>query len=382
MEETAFGIYVHIPYCRSKCLYCDFYSELCIPDSRLYIKALLREFAARKDLIDSLSDSYTLYIGGGTPSLIDGRELIELSQGIIGTIGFAPEEFTIEVNPEDVTPSNISFWRDAGADRISMGVESLIDNELKRIGRRHDAAKAIKAYSLLRDKFNNISLDIMFGLPGQTLESLGRSLQGIADMHPEHVSAYSLMYEEGTAMTRLREMGRITDTPEEISIEMFSRISDTLAEVGYEQYEISNYSRAGFRSHHNSLYWTGHPYLGLGAGAHSYDGKNRRAANIPDATNYIKKWSAEELPDTDSITILENLGETELREEMIMTRLRMREGLDLKEFGRRFGYNALTLLISRANPYIASGSLHVTSGHLALTRSGIMLSDSIIASLF
>lgn len=378
-----YGIYVHIPYCARKCLYCDFYSEGVIrADWPRYVDALLAELRMRHNDIHP-DTSYTLYIGGGTPSLMPDAEFLRLAKGIHEITGMVPQEFTVEVNPDDVTDERCVAWKQAGVNRVSMGVQSLDDNELKAIGRRHDSATARRAYATLRRYFDNISLDLMFGLPGQTPESLRQTLKEMIEMAPEHISAYSLMYEERTALTRMRDTGRVEEVGEDVSVEMFGIVNATLAEAGYERYEISNYAKPGRRSRHNSAYWQGCAYIGLGAGAHSYDGKSTRLYNRPDARAYMDAMEAR-LPE--KVTEVEVLAEEELREEMIMTRLRTREGLDLKEYGERFGLQPLMQLMSRARPMVANKSLKVTEAEgvkrLSLTEAGCVISDTIISELF
>lgn len=390
------GIYVHMPYCARRCLYCDFYTEGVIrADWSAYVSALLTELRQRLDgpegniLRDA--DRYTLYIGGGTPSLIPLPEFRRLADGIIGMAGRKPTEFTIEVNPDDVTREKAEAWCAARVDRVSMGVQSLIDSELKFIGRRHDAATAIQAYGILRPLFDNISLDLMFGLPGQTMDSLRHTLDGLMRMRPEHISAYSLMYEERTALTRLRDSGKIQEADETLSVGMFRAICDTLEQNGYVHYEISNWALPGRESQHNSAYWQGVPYLGLGAGAHSYDGHRTRRSNLPDARLYVSSLSV--LSQSSQIShssqsshtshyTTEHLDSEALREEMIMTRLRTQQGLDLTEYAERFGQSAHDSLMRRAAPIIARGLLSDDHSHLALTRDGVMLSDDIITDLF
>lgn len=287
-------------------------------------------------------------------------------------------EFTVEVNPDDVTGELADTWRGAGVDRVSMGVQSLVDDELRAIGRRHDSRRAREAYDTLRRRFGNVSLDLMFGLPGQTRRSLRESVAGVIDSRPEHVSVYSLMYEERTALTRMRDSGRIDETPEEESAAMFADITEMLDSAGYEQYEISNYSLPGFRSRHNSAYWSGEPYVGLGPAAHSYDGLRTRRANAPDVRAYISRWLD---GGGDAVTV-ETLTDDELREEMIMTRLRTRGGIPLEEFRRRFGALAFRSLLSASRRWVAAGLMEERDGALALSRRGVMVSDEIIVSLF
>ncbi len=312
------GVYIHIPFCARKCVYCDFYSVGArLADWPRLVSALLDEARVRvPELTGAGAKCDTLYIGGGTPSLLPPGEFGRLAAGVLSLTG-PVSEFTVEVNPDDVTGELADAWRGAGVDRVSMGVQSLVDGELRAIGRRHDSRRAREAYDTLRRRFGNVSLDLMFGLPGQTRRSLRESVAGVIDMRPEHVSVYSLMYEERTALTRMRDSGRIDETPEEESAAMFADITEMLDSAGYEQYEISNYSLPGFRSRHNSAYWSGEPYVGLGPAAHSYDGLRTRRANAPDVRAYISRWLD---GGGDAVTV-ETLTDDELREEMIMTRL-------------------------------------------------------------
>ncbi|MDE6007266.1 MAG: radical SAM family heme chaperone HemW [Muribaculaceae bacterium] len=396
------GIYVHIPFCRRKCFYCDFYSvgERSAVWSR-FVEAICRE-AKHRILSSRILDHdspLTLYIGGGTPSLIPPSEFKRLAANLLEIIG-TPVEFTIEVNPDDVTPEKVSTWFDSGVNRVSMGVQSFVDSELKAVGRRHTANQAMDAYDLLRTAFSNISLDLIFGLPGQAMASLDYSLSEIIKLNPDHISVYSLMYEERTALTRMRDSGQIPETSDIDSEAMFMLVNHRLREKGFDRYEISNYAKPGFQSIHNSAYWKGFPYVGLGPAAHSYDGLCCRRANVPD----IKKYLAFYLDDgygisgrsdmktislkseeqvKEEICIIESLSVCELREEMIMTRLRMAEGLSINEYTQRFGIDSAGSLLALADKWISSGHLSLSSDNmLSLSEKGIMISDQIIASLF
>ena len=383
--DTA-GIYVHIPYCRSRCLYCDFYSEGSRrADWPRYVDALLAELRWKLREQASRGKEYeiaTIYIGGGTPSQMPAEEFTRLANGLTACAGAHLREFTIEVNPDDVTDEMARIWRDSGVNRVSMGVQSMVDAELRAIGRRHDPATARRAYETLGPYFDNISLDIIFGLPYQTPETLNQTIDGMLAMRPEHISAYSLMYEERSALTKLRDSGRMQETDEDITVEMFRTVSRRFADAGYEQYEISNYARPGYRSQHNSAYWAGFPYIGLGAGAHSYDGDRCRTSCVPDAKHYTRLWNDSSADVQDIARQLYNyelLSDTELREEMVMTRLRTREGLYLSRYGGEFDIEEL---LKKAAPYLKSGLLELRDGMLSLTRDGVMVSDEIIADLF
>lgn len=390
------GIYVHIPFCRRKCIYCGFYS---VCDSSKYrskfVDALLAEANSRVN--ECVADVQSLYIGGGTPSLLSGEELRRIVSALAALV--CPNEsrrdeleFTIEVNPDDVSPEQVRLWRRLGINRVSMGVQSLCDAELSFIGRRHDADAARKAYSILRSEFDNVSVDLMFGLPGQSLDSLRTSLRGVIEMRPEHVSVYSLTFEERTALTRMRDTGKIDECAEEDSVAMWRLIESELGAAGYQRYEISNYARidAGepedkWRSRHNSAYWKGAPYIGLGPGAHSFNGQVRRE-NLPDISAYTNYWNGK---DNSCQPWQEEMLTKEVRrEEMILTRLRTREGLSLKEYEENFGTSELHTFLYRAKKFLNAPNPLVeiyttgSSDFLKLTDDGVMISDSVIADFF
>lgn len=375
-SQENFGIYIHFPFCRRKCIYCDFYSVgERLADWEAFARAVENEFSVSSLPFEVFP---SLYMGGGTPSLAPPELISRFRRMIPVEVG----EFTIEVNPDDVTEEKARAWREVGVNRVSMGIQTLNDDELKAIGRRHTADQAEKAYSILRKYFSNISLDLIFGLPGQTLSSLSATLDRFIEMRPEHISAYSLMYEERTALTRMRDSGKVEEIPDEDSVEMFRLVTSKLKEAGYERYEISNYALPGYRSHHNSNYWKGIPYIGLGPSAHSYDGDRTRRYNLPDLALYIKEYGDQIKEYGDHIKEYEFLSEEELREEMIMTRLRMIEGLDLLEFEDRFGKEERISLEKRAKPFLSSGDLIYMHNHIALSESGVMISDEIISELF
>lgn len=390
------GLYIHIPFCGRKCLYCDFYSVM--PrgyDMEGYSDSLLRELRARRDELGGSVD--TLYLGGGTPSLLTPYIYERLMRGVRDVCGeaFHPTEITLEANPEDVTAEMVDVWRRGGVNRLSLGVQTLVDSELRAINRRHDAARAREAMRLA-GAMGNMSVDVIFGLPGQTLASFRHTLDGVLEHRPQHLSAYCLMYEPGTGLTRLRDMGRIKPTDDGLIERMYVLLTDTLEREGYEHYEISNYALPGYRSRHNTSYWHGVPYVGLGPGAHSYDGHRTRCANPCDVASYIKGVGE---------PFVEHLTDTELEEEYILTRMRMAEGIDFADFRARFGSPAADRVERAAKRLASQGLISLdgvksadgteafvksadraealrSGGRIALTRSGVMLSDTVIVSLF
>lgn len=382
-ENIEWGVYVHIPFCHSKCFYCDFYSRV---DNRMrsdYVKALEKEIRTRSEEISGKIG--TLYIGGGTPSLLTAEEFESLSGTLMTLVGAKNDEsdklseFTIEVNPEDVTDDKAVVWKSCGVDRVSMGVQSFNDIELKKIGRRHTGDGAEESYRILRKHFDNVSLDLIFGLPGQTLESLNQTLDRIIGLAPEHISVYSLMFEERTALTKMRDKGNIEEADDNDSVEMFRLVNARLGEAGYERYEISNYSLKGFRSRHNSSYWEGKPYIGFGASAHGYDGDRRRRWNIADIRKYSELINGG--GNLSSLFEEEHLSDEELMEEAVMTRLRRREGIDLKEYGAQFGEENAVRLLENADFFIKKGEIEKDGYRIRLTDKGVMVSDEIIVGL-
>lgn len=373
MNQKKGGIYIHLPFCRSKCLYCDFYTGgLRIADWKIYTDCLLNELDRRKEEMNF--EVASIYLGGGTPSLMPSEEMGRLIETISKNIDISElKEFTIEVNPEDVDKAKVEFWKNIGINRISLGIQSLDNEELKLIGRNHDAATSKKALEILKEKFDNISVDVIFGLPEQTISSYHTTLETLTGYEPQHVSAYSLMLEEGTALTHLHDKGKFELPDEEEWIEMFELTSEYLAAKGYNRYEVSNYAKPGYESFHNKGYWEGRPYIGLGAGAHSYDGENKRKWNLNDIKGYIK--SSEE------VSRYELLSEDELKEEMIMMRLRMSIGLDLYEFEKKFGVSSKINLLQNADIFIKNSELKEENNFLSLTGKGFLLYNQIVSSL-
>ena len=372
------GLYIHIPYCRHKCLYCDFYTGgLRIADWEKYVGCLLNEFSQRRDELDF--KVATLYLGGGTPSLIPVKPFLRLMDGVCHRLDQSDfKEFTLEANPEDVTDEKIKVWKECGVNRVSLGVQTLIDSELKTIGRWHDSQCSIIAIEKLLWEIGNVSVDVMFGIPGQTPSTYISTLKRVLKAKPTHISSYALMLEEGTAMTQLYNSKRIILPSESEWIEMYEATINILKEEGYERYEISNYSKPGQESCHNLSYWEGKPYLGLGPGAHSYDGGKIRRENPNDLKGYLRHFSDGE---GKKFYNEEFLKEEELREEMILTRLRTSRGLNLKEFADRFGEKEIKRLLQNAQGFITQGKLQKTDDFIRFTDAGFSVSDSILVSL-
>jgi putative oxygen-independent coproporphyrinogen III oxidase len=372
------GIYIHIPFCASRCDYCAFYSTVSGAAVRQrYVARLCREIEERSGWLGS-PDVSTIYIGGGTPSQLDACQLHEIFGTLSRCFRIAPgAEVTMEVNPDDITRQYAASLARLPVNRISMGVQSLDDRLLRAIHRRHSAARAGESFGILREAgFENISLDLIYALPGETLAMWESDLDRMVGLGPEHISAYALSIEEGTPLYARMQRGGIAEADEELYAAMYASLSSRLAAAGYEHYEISNFALPGKRAVHNASYWKGDSYLGIGAGAHSFNGISRRV-NLPDVQAYI---GAGNIPEE-----TETLSAADKFDEMVMTRLRTCEGLELGEVERRFGRKAVEMLLESAQTYIGSGRLRLDADgagrFLRLTASGILVSDGIMADL-
>ena len=374
------GLYIHVAYCRKKCLYCDFFSAgERIADWERYVDAVINEFFTRKD--EMAWPLRTVYFGGGTPSLMPGEAFIRLCDALSPYFAEVVE-FTLEVNPDDVDEGMLKIWKNAGVNRLSIGIQTFDNKALASIGRRHDRQTALRAYQLARKEFDNISIDLMFGLPGQTLDGWINDIETALQLRPEHISCYALMYEEGTALTTLRNRGRLNEASEELSEKMFLLLIEKLADNGYEHYEISNFALPGYRSRHNSSYWLQKPYIGLGPSAHSYDGKRERKSNRADLSGYIDYWSDDLINSyKGEIMLKETLSDEELMEEYIMTRMRMREGIPILDFRSRFNDSMLEKLMKKCRLLSKQGLISISENHISLHEKAILLSDSIILEM-
>lgn len=370
------GLYIHIPFCKKKCIYCDFFSIANRSDEAEYVLALLSEFDMRISELKG-ADIETIYIGGGTPSVLSEANLSCLIEGLKQRLDFNKvQEFTIEVNPDDVTQEFANRIVELGINRVSMGVQSFVDSELKLINRRHDAKGAVQAVETLKAAgISNISIDLIYGLPTQTLDSWQYSVAEAIKLNVKHISAYSLSYEEGTALYVLRERGKITECDEDDCVKMYDLLVAMLREAGFLHYEISNFAQSQFYSRHNSNYWNKTPYLGLGCSAHSYDGKER-SYNIADVKKYVMEIS--------SGATVKEVDETQPWEqynEDIMIGLRTMWGVDLSEIDKRYGKNVADKFKNTAEKYLLAKDMKRSENNYSLTEQGVMIADLIIRDL-
>ncbi len=370
------GIYIHIPYCKSKCTYCDFYSTPQVATMEQYVHSLLCEANLRQEEV-AHSPITTLYMGGGTPSVLPVELITELVNGLHELFDLSRlEEFTIEVNPDDVSSKYITALRELGINRVSMGVQSFNDNELRAINRRHTSKQAIEAVQTIQDAgIDNVSIDLIYGLPGQSLDSWKNNVEQAISLNVRHISAYCLSYERGTRLWVMREQGKVQEASDELCVAMHTTLVSKLRQAGFEHYEISNFAKPGYRSRHNSSYWNFTPYLGLGAAAHSFDGINRRF-NPSSIKQYIKALS-----ENRTVFTMEELEWWEHHDEEVMVRLRTSDGLDTTVIAKHYGSNASDTLLRKAQPFINQGLLNLNGTTLTLTPQGVMMSDHIIRTL-
>ncbi len=372
------GVYVHIPFCASRCSYCDFFSTLRLDEvGHDYVEALIAEARLRKAELNG-KPVKTLYMGGGTPSQLPLPLLARLIDGLKATLDLnAVQEFTLEANPDDVTPEWCAAARALGVNRVSMGVQSFQDAVLRLVGRRHTARQAIDAVASLRHAgIDNISIDLIYGLPGQTLETWDESVRQAVDLRPQHISAYGLTYEPGTRLWQQRECGEVVEASEDQYLDMYRILVGLLQVAGYEHYEISNFALPGYRSRHNSSYWNETPYLGLGAAAHSYDGTMRRS-NPADLCGYIRRITSGQ-----PACQVEDLAWWERYDERVMLGLRTADGVDAHRLRSDFGDKAWAHFVSEARRHIDAGNMICTDdGRYILTSEGIVLSDSVMRDL-
>ena len=359
------GIYIHIPFCRSRCIYCGFYSTTSLEQRQRYVEAVCREIEMR-GLDREVS---TIYFGGGTPSQLTIGQLRQISDALyIYNKVEKDAEVTIEVNPDDVTAEFAAGLKQLPVNRISMGAQTFSDEQLRFLHRRHSAAQVSEAVARLRAAgIRNISVDLMYGFPGETLSDWQYDIDCALALNVEHLSAYCLTIEEGTPLYESIECS----PDEELARRMYEVLIDRLEAAGFEHYEISNFSKKGFRSRHNSSYWNGTPYIGIGAAAHSFDGTSR-SWNISNLQQYIEGMErGERLFGSETID-----GDTRYND-MVTVALRTREGLDLNNLSERYRNYCL----KNARRYIDDGLLRLSSDHLSLTRRGLFVSDMIMAEL-
>ena len=372
------GFYVHIPFCRQACRYCDFYFTVSLKYMPDLVKAMIAEMEMRAgEYSGQLFE--TLYFGGGTPSLLTMDDLDRLLETVYRCYHFSEDvEFTFEVNPDDLTVQYIHDLKARGVNRLSIGIQSFRDQDLNLMRRSHSAETARKALSFaLEAGITNMSADLMYGVPGMSTGDFVKNLEELIQFGIPHISAYHLTFEEGTVFDHWKKRGRISPPPEDESLQQYAALRKITKKKGYLHYEISNFAQEGFFSRHNLNYWKQIPYIGIGPSAHSYAGDIRRW-NISSLSKYISSLQNMDGKYFDK----EILTVVDLYNEYVLTSLRTMWGINTDEIGRRFGDNYVKYTMETANKFIRGGELKVNDSILCLSEKGIYLADYLVREFF
>ena len=377
------GIYLHIPFCNSKCIYCGFYSVVGREIREKFVPALRREISLRRNFFDTLPKEQqtikTLYIGGGTPSVLPIATLSEIVALLRDNFSFPDGafEFTIEVNPDDVTKEYAAGLKRLGVNRVSMGIQSFEDTHLRWMARRHNAEEAVEAFAILREAgFDNISADLIFGFPLLSMAQWEGNLKKLTALSPEHISAYQLSIDENTPLERLASKGHFIPADEAACSLQYSMLQSLLKEAGYEQYEISNFARPGFESRHNLKYWLGDEYIGFGPAAAS-DFAGKRYTNRADIHNYIRGMLEQDVP---ILSECETIPARERAGEYVMLRLRTNRGISPEEYEKNY-LMPFSPLLDVIRPLAEQGCFLLERKRWKLTPEGYLISNQIIARL-
>lgn len=370
------GIYIHIPFCKKLCSYCDFYHINHYSDNQGFIEAIVKEAVMRKWYLENETVS-TIYIGGGTPSLLSVDQITLILEALHNNFKIDRDcEITIELNPDDVSQDLLRGLKDLNINRISLGIQSWRDADLKLLNRRHDASCAASALEeTFKAGFDNVSVDLIYGIPGMTAKEWSSNLDITFSYGIRHLSAYHLTIEPGTIFWKLKEKGRFTEIDEDESNTLFNLLIEKAAGSGFIQYEISNFAKEGYFSVHNSNYWKQVSYLGLGPSAHSFNGYSRQW-NIRDVKKYIKGVRSGDL-----MFEREELDKKTRFNEYIMVSLRTMWGINLNYVEKVFDKEGYDYLINMAGKFVDYGLMKQEKNTLILTNQGIMISDNIISEI-
>lgn len=371
-----FGLYLHVPFCEKKCSYCDFYSIESTSHIDLFVECLLQELKLRSPMYDG-SPITSIFFGGGTPSLLSPDAIHQITQELQQRFAVAADaEWTMECNPGTVTESRLAGYRKSGINRVSFGVQSFTSAELEFLDRIHSASEAEQAMMAARDVgFDNVNMDVMFAVPGQTLNTLSYNLERLIQLQPDHVSAYSLIYERGTPLYTQLKKGLVSPIPEELDAEMYHMVIRTLTNAGYEQYEVSNFSKPGKACRHNLTYWHAEPYLAVGPSAHGFIG-NTRYWNKRSLTAWMADVRAGVFPEANR----EELGPNELLSEYLFLHLRA-DGISLADVWEKFNVDLQTSLQPDLTYWLEEGFITISHGLLRLTSEGYRVCDELTVKL-
>lgn len=371
------GIYIHVPFCVSRCGYCDFYKVTNFDHKEGYVDALLRELELRRFFLEDAIVE-TIYFGGGTPSTLSLNQIELILKAITQFFVLSDlVEITVECNPDDITAEYLLGLKNLGVNRLSIGIQSFDDEMLRFMQRRHNSMQSFKAIDLAKKVgFDNISIDLIYGLPNISNAAWIKNVKMALELQISHLSAYHLTIEKGTAFEKLLQNGVITEVEEENSVLQFDILLDLAAKAGFEQYEISNFCKDGRYSQHNSNYWFGVPYLGLGPSAHSYNGKSR-FWNVSDLSKYLLSLSRSELPlQEELLTDIDKFNET------LMIGLRTKWGVNINHFQNTLSPTLLVHFNNVLESQLSNGNVYLQNGFVRIKSSKFMVSDSIISNMF
>lgn len=367
---------MHIPFCKQACHYCNFHFSTSLRYKDDLVKAIVAEAALQKNIFNG-EQVNTIYFGGGTPSLLSVDEIGLLLNAVRENFSINPSsEITLEVNPDDITNEKLKTWKDLGINRLSIGVQSFHDEELKWMNRAHNAEQAYSNLLLARQFFNNITIDLIYGSPILTDQMWEHHVQTAIQLNIPHLSCYALTVEEKTPLHKMINLNKSPDVDNDKQANQFILLMDWLKTAGYEHYEVSNFAKPGFRSKHNSSYWTGEKYLGLGPSAHSYDGISRRW-NVPNNQQYITSINQNIIPSEEEI-----LTDIEKLNEFIMISLRTIEGLDMEQLERKWGQDYTNTIAPKLNNYKEQDLVKKIGPRFILTQEGMLKADRIASDLF
>ncbi|RLD22908.1 MAG: coproporphyrinogen III oxidase [Bacteroidetes bacterium] len=369
------GIYIHIPYCNQACHYCNFHFSTSLRSMGDMVVAISKELSLRENYLEEGID--TIYFGGGTPSLLSTEQLHYLLSEISSTFKLNQNaEITLEANPEDITTTKAKDLIDLGFNRISLGVQSFDDEILKKLNRAHSKVDAVKAIQILQTAgFTNLTIDLIYGIPEQNLKMWESNLALATKLNVQHLSCYALTIEEKTAFGHWQKSGKLKPVPDTKYDEEYQVMAKYLAGAGYEHYEVSNFAKTGYESQHNSSYWQQEPYLGLGPGAHSYNGSSRQY-NVSNNATYIKALTNDKLPFE-----IEKLSQSQIYNEYILTGLRTKKGIDLLRIKQNFEIDILEVHKPFLDRCMRDHLLIIDYNHIILTDKALILADSIIVEL-
>jgi len=376
------GIYFHIPFCKQACHYCDFHFSTSLNKKGDLVLALCEELRLRKNELKG--EVETIYFGGGTPSLLSSEELAQIFDAIYENYKVSENaEITLEANPDDLTPTRINELTNsrlpagqAGINRLSIGIQSFFKEDLKLMNRAHNASEALNCIKDAKKYFENISIDLIYGIPGMSKERWIKNLETALELDVPHLSCYALTVEPRTALKKFIDKGIVPPVEEEMAKQHYEILVEETEKAGYDNYEFSNFGKPGFESRNNTAYWEGKCYLGIGPSAHSYDGKSRRW-NVANNTKYIKSIAVGELPSESEILSIEDKYN-----EYIMTGLRTKKGVSLERIEKEFGKDHSEYLLKQAESHLENNFLILENQILNVSKKGKFLSDGIASDLF